>query len=206
MSDGGDFLSRWSRLKRQSEENDRPETQAQTGEPGPTPFDPASLPSIESLTADSDIQAFLQLGVPPELTRAALRSIWQKDPAIRDFVGIADSQWDFNDPTAMPGFSPLEDVSLAQRLQASRVARLPSALEVLKRTGDVEPAQADRAAPQRDGQVDKVWRTAGASAADPSADSTRFQPSVSRPEVEPAADEATQLTTTIHRHGSALPK
>jgi TorA maturation chaperone TorD len=29
------------------------------------------------------------------------------DPAIRDFIGIAENQWDFNDPTAMPGFGPL---------------------------------------------------------------------------------------------------
>jgi hypothetical protein len=29
------------------------------------------------------------------------------DPAIRDFVGIAENQWDFNDPNAIPGFCPL---------------------------------------------------------------------------------------------------
>ena len=41
------------------------------------------------------------------MTRAALRQAWSSDPAIRDFIGIAENQWDFNDPNAMPGFGPL---------------------------------------------------------------------------------------------------
>lgn len=36
-------------------------------------FDLASLPSIEAITADTDIRGFLQSRVPAELTRAALR-------------------------------------------------------------------------------------------------------------------------------------
>jgi uncharacterized protein DUF3306 len=71
-------------------------------------FDPASLPPIESIVADSDIRQYLHADVPPELTRAALRSAWAADPAIRDFVGIAESQWDFNDHAAIPGFGPLQ--------------------------------------------------------------------------------------------------
>jgi Protein of unknown function (DUF3306) len=39
-------------------------------------FDVTKLPPIESITADSDIRAFLAPGVPPELTRAALRRAW----------------------------------------------------------------------------------------------------------------------------------
>jgi hypothetical protein len=41
------------------------------------------------------------------LARAALRRAWANDPAIRDFVGVAENQWDFNDPDAIPGFGPL---------------------------------------------------------------------------------------------------
>ena len=41
---------------------------------------------------------------PLELSRAALRRAWAADPAIRDFVGLAENAWDFTDPTAMPGF------------------------------------------------------------------------------------------------------
>jgi Protein of unknown function (DUF3306) len=113
MSDAETFLSRWLRLKRESE---APVPQADT--PSPPAFDPASLPPIESIVADSNIQQFLHERVPAELTRAALRSAWTADPAIRDFVGIAENQWDFNDHACMPGFGPLEaaDYLVAQAL------------------------------------------------------------------------------------------
>ena len=70
-------------------------------------FDLASLPSLDSITAATDIRAFLAPGVPKELARAALRRAWSADPAIRDFVGLAENDWDFTDPTAMPGFGAL---------------------------------------------------------------------------------------------------
>jgi hypothetical protein len=118
------FVSRWARLKRASDaelnagadsvELD-PAASAvaetppahQGGESADAPFDPASLPSIETITGDTDIRGFLQSRVPAALTRAALRQAWASDPAIRDFIGIAENQWDFNDPTAMPGFGPM---------------------------------------------------------------------------------------------------
>jgi TorA maturation chaperone TorD len=83
-----------------------------TDSPASPAFDLASLPPLQSITAGTDIRSFLGSSVPVELTRAALRRAWVTDPAIRDFIGIAENQWDFNDPTAMPGFGPLraEDV------------------------------------------------------------------------------------------------
>jgi hypothetical protein len=83
---------------------------------GGTPADPAPLPSIESITAESDIRAFLQSGVPRDLAIAALRRAWVTDPAIRDFIGIAENQWDFTDPAAIPGFGPLHAGDDAQKL------------------------------------------------------------------------------------------
>lgn len=71
-------------------------------------FDLASLPPIDSIVAGTDISAFLKRGVPLDLTRAALRRAWSTDPAIRDFIGLAENAWDFNDPNAMPGFGPLD--------------------------------------------------------------------------------------------------
>jgi hypothetical protein len=112
-----DFLKRWSRRKRQSAEAGKPGAEAaprlddvaeQTPARADPAFDPATLPPIESITAVSDISAFLQQGVPAELTRAALRHVWTADPAIRNFVGLAENAWDFTDPDAMPGFGPLE--------------------------------------------------------------------------------------------------
>ena len=70
-------------------------------------FDITKLPSLDSITAATDVRAFLSPGVPAELTRAALRRAWITDPAIRDFKGLAENDWDFTDPTAMPGFTDL---------------------------------------------------------------------------------------------------
>jgi hypothetical protein len=114
MSDSETFLSRWLRLKRESEASLPP-----ADAPSPAAFDPASLPPIESIVADSDIRQFLHEGVPPELTRAALRSAWSADPAIRDFVGIAENQWNFNDHNGIPGFGPLEAPDLVARALGS---------------------------------------------------------------------------------------
>jgi Protein of unknown function (DUF3306) len=116
MSDSETFLSRWLRLKRESEAA-LPRADAPAPAPSsPAAFDAASLPPIESIVADTDIQQFLHETVPADLTRAALRSAWSADPAIRDFVGIAENQWNFNDHAGIPGFGPIEaaDYLMAQ--------------------------------------------------------------------------------------------
>jgi hypothetical protein len=136
------FISRWARLKQRNEATvAQPRPDATADEP----FDLASLPSIESIVADTDISGFLQSRVPAALTRAALRQAWTSDPAIRDFIGIAENQWDFNDPNAMPGFGPLLEgdrlpeflaqalggrdklAALIPEISASSVESLPSA-------------------------------------------------------------------------------
>jgi len=146
------FISRWARLKQRNEAavaQPRPDAAAEE------PFDLASLPSIESIVANTDISGFLQSRVPAELTRAALRQAWTSDPAIRDFIGIAENQWDFNDPNAMPGFGPLfEGDSLPELLAqalggrdklAAMIPEMPvSAAEPLPDVMDHEPAALDR--------------------------------------------------------------
>lgn len=128
MTASENFVSRWARLKRNADVQRRTEpagdplllpqvdaapggAEATIAQPGidavDEPFDPASLPSIETITVNTDIRGFLQSRVPAELTRAALRQAWASDPAIRDFIGIAENQWDFNDPDSIPGFGPL---------------------------------------------------------------------------------------------------
>jgi len=103
MSDEKNFLARWSRRKRDAAS----ETTKQS-KPGncddvlvsglPTtsltqasPFNIASLPAIDSIGARSDIRSFLEVGVPADLTRAALRRAWLSDPVIRDFVGLSEN-------------------------------------------------------------------------------------------------------------------
>ena len=62
-------------------------------------------------------------GVPSELTRAALRRAWAADPKIRDFKGLADYDWDFNTPGAMPGFGPLDMTDELRRAVSDMVGR-----------------------------------------------------------------------------------
>src|SRR3984885_12516802 len=126
MSEKENPLSRWARLKQAAkaqEEIDAASPSSGAMAVPEAPFDPASLPSIESIVGDTDIIAFLRKGVPADLTQAALRKAWTSDPAIRDFIGIAENQWDFNDPNAIPGFGPLLQsdnaaVALAQAIRS----------------------------------------------------------------------------------------
>jgi hypothetical protein len=83
------------------------------------------VPPIESIAADSDIRAFLAPGVPPELTRAALRRAWTADPDIRNFVGLADYDWDFNAPGSMAGFGSLEMTDELRRVAAQIIGPAP---------------------------------------------------------------------------------
>src|SRR6266566_5840906 len=135
MSEPENFITRWSRRKREAaqdgdatkaavapaptaesahpdegrrKETDAPPADGGALEPSEVAFDPTTLPPIETITADSDIRAFLAPGVPAELTRAALRRAWATDPKIRDFIGLSENAWDFNAPGAIAGFGPLE--------------------------------------------------------------------------------------------------
>jgi hypothetical protein len=134
-----DFLKRWSRRKREvAKAEAEPPVEAKHADNQPQPdaaqdnepeFDPASLPPIDSINALTDVTAFLRAGVPAELTRAALRRVWTADPAIRDFVGLAENAWDFTDPTAMPGFGPLESTEEVRQMIANLVDRIGEAAQ-----------------------------------------------------------------------------
>ena len=134
MTDEEDFLARWSRRKREiakAEADAKPvqEPKAEPAQKAEPEFDIASLPPIESINALTDVTAFLREGVPAELTRAALRRVWTADPAIRDFVGLAENAWDFTDPAAMPGFGPLESTDEVRQMIASIVDQIGHAAE-----------------------------------------------------------------------------
>jgi len=159
MSDGETFITRWSRKKRAAAQDAEPrpastapaETTAQTpttpadasAPAGPT-FDVSTLPPLESITAETDIRAFLAPGVPAELTRAALRRAWASDPNIRDFIGLSENAWDFNDPSAITGFGPLEMTDELRRQIARMVGRsLTDATEEPHQRGGPETTAAD---------------------------------------------------------------
>jgi hypothetical protein len=118
------FLDRWSRRKR-GLENEKDSEQEQAGLPSEAAvpdvesekqqpatedkaevqepaFDLSQLPSIDSITATTDIRMFMLPGVPLVLRQAALRKVWMIDPKIRDFIEMAENQWDFT--VNSPGF------------------------------------------------------------------------------------------------------
>jgi hypothetical protein len=156
MNTDDSFIARWSRRKQQAaEEKQKP--RAGTGKdehraphtgavpaasegrgrlpglPAAAPddveqaFDPATLPPIETIVAGTDIRAFLRTGVPAALTKAALRRAWTADPAIRDFIEVAENQWDFTDPAAIPGFGPLQATDNLRQLVGQALGNLPEA-------------------------------------------------------------------------------
>jgi hypothetical protein len=199
MSEQENPLSRWARLKqavKAQEDIEAASLDSEAMAAPEAPFDPASLPSIESIVGETDIVAFLRKGVPADLTRAALRKAWASDPAIRDFIGIAENQWDFNDPNAIPGFGPLAPTESGVDVLAQISTRLqPRAREDLVAA---EP---------------RVASNENVDAADP-------QPVIANPPLispcaapsersAPAADEITSTNSearNTRRHGSALPR
>lgn len=140
------FVARWARLKRQRPEpaadTPAPETAATADARATVPADADAsstvadetrelpLPSVDDLTPDSDITAFLDKRVPEELRRLAMRRMWTLDPAIRDFIEIAENQYDWNDPNGVPGFGPLPEGTDIEALLAQA-------------TGAVKPKPAD---------------------------------------------------------------
>ena len=99
--------------------------------------DPQALPSIESITRYTDMGQFLQSGAPVELVRDALRAAWVADPAVRNFIGVAEAQWDFNDP-GLPGFGPLHARDVAACL-AARAKPRPEGRELAPQAPTATP-------------------------------------------------------------------
>jgi hypothetical protein len=220
------FVSRWARLKSESDTVPKPElvefgsqqevvasvgtetpSVQQPNEVADEPFDPASLPSIEMITVDTDIRGFLQSRVPAALTRAALRQAWASDPAIRDFIGIAENQWDFNDPTAMPGFGPMRETdnvpALLARAMGGRdkladmIPESPSPVEnPLPAVTDRKPAYPDQSLQQTSGKqpvADGICNLP-----DDSNESTAIR--------NDRAAEEDDFSRSYRSHGSALPR
>jgi hypothetical protein len=178
MSDGDDFLSRWSRRKRavaaaeRAEELKPPVAAAlpapppETSEAAPPPaarateapapaapesdFDIASLPPIESIGAGTDISGFLKPGVPSALRHAALRRAWSTDPVIRSFKGLAENDWDFTSPDT-PGFGPLDPGFDVEKMVAQLFGETPpSGVETRPKPQAADQAQAVRSTAESD--------------------------------------------------------
>jgi hypothetical protein len=213
MSDE-EFLKRWSRRKQEAKQESKaaeqapslpgqtaaasPETAEVVSEPE---IDLSKLPSIDSITAATDITEFLRKGIPAELSRAALRRAWATDPTIRDFVGLAENAWDFTDPNAIPGFGALhgtpeqigamvERVIGSVRNAADKLVELPEK-EQERAKADQERVSATEALPD---EAKSATRLTDLSA----------QP-VAAAQPEASAEEDDGMAVRRRTHGGALP-
>ncbi|MCP3407346.1 DUF3306 domain-containing protein [Bradyrhizobium sp. CCGB01] len=197
-----EFLARWSRRKRGSKPNAPPAEIAEPADEAAVPspaakaepdVDLGSLPSIDAIAAGTDITAFLRKGVPQELMHAALRRAWTADPAIRDFVGLAENAWDFNDPNAMPGFGPLD---CSQAELAAWVERIVGGLRNAAEASSDTPTQLQESADVPNADVVH------------SAVLTEFDQAVHTEIAAPVASQPTTEAATVRRrtHGGALPR
>jgi len=154
MTDPENVLARWSRRKSDARADERDvcpaphDNDAAAGlgsaAPGDTPpVDLASLPALDSITSETSLRAFLDKGVPAELTAAALRRGWSADPAIRDFVGLSENSWDFNAPGGISGFGPLAPENIRKLL-----AQMIEGTEEVHARPDSGAPSSDEAAPQ----------------------------------------------------------
>ncbi|KAA0676692.1 DUF3306 domain-containing protein [Roseomonas genomospecies 6] len=119
------FLSRWSRLKRQtaapvpqpveppSEEPPAqlPAEAAASAEAAPDAAPEAEdplkdLPPVEDLTLESDFTPFLRTEVPEDLHRQALRKLWTSDPVFANDDGLKDYADDY--ASLFTGSSPVK--------------------------------------------------------------------------------------------------
>jgi hypothetical protein len=204
--DSESFLTRWSRLKRGEERpgpSDPAAPDAATEPRGAVPDRSAfesqaadeikleDLPNIDDLKIDSDISMFLRKGVPEHLQRLALRKAWSLDPAIRDFVEVAENQYDFN-AGAVPGWGELPPDVDMKRLIAQAVGA-PSD----------QPESEDRDLRQGDA---KVSSTPGLpqQGADRSPGGSLGPADESSPDSSPQVPEI-QAPERRKRHGGALP-
>jgi hypothetical protein len=191
------FLARWSRRKRAAAQDAPPRAPAPGKE---TPPDAAtelakpakapasSLPPIEASDGGSDIREFLAEGVPTALARAALRRAWASDPAIRDFVGLAENAWDFNAPDPVPGFGTVS---------AEDVRRL---LEHAEKAGSASAEMPSPATPAGEASAKEGAKDGRALELEPLKDTDQSAVAQS----EPTA--ATSSPPSMPRHGGALPK
>ncbi len=216
------FLERWSRRKLATAEraDEAPNAQPRETEsappntpadashdPAPPAFDPASLPPIESINAASDVRAFLAPGVPIELTRAALRRAWVSDPTIREFVGIAENQWDFTRPDGVPGFDSLDLTPDLRRVLAGLTGDARADSAPARQTG-LAAATETR---EKSSEMPALDDAAG-SLADAPAPRAAGKPQIIQqsPERDAAAqddgiDRAQEKSPARRKHGGAVP-
>jgi hypothetical protein len=209
-----EFLSRWSRRKQEAKANAvLPNAEMrEDAQSAPLPavkddeadVDLSSLPPIDEITSATDITAFLRKGIPQELTRAALRRAWSADPTIREFIGLAENAWDFNDPNAMPGFGPL---NYSEGKLAELADRIVGGL---RKAAETSPDPVEAADSLQESQQESEPESSQDERVEVVADeSSAVQLAAASVATEPMAVESVEIDSESLRHrthGGALPR
>jgi hypothetical protein len=225
MSGESNFLSRWSRLKRQSADK-RVESPAEGALPGaetskspsPTPTqiteshssavaelapeELAQLPRIEDFTAETDLTPFLR--------NAALRRMWTLDPAIRDGSGDAlDYAYDWNMAGGVPGSGPMlpsDDVEAMVRSIMRPSNPGPAAMEAPATEASRIAAQASSVEPQLVSNPPQEPPSAEPPTAEAPPAATPANSSAHKvAEAAKASAGEKGVVAQTHRHGGATP-
>jgi Protein of unknown function (DUF3306) len=209
--EAGGFLGRWARRKQEAARGPA-EPAAAPPEPAPSlepaaPAEQPALPSLDDIVPGADVSAFFGAHVPEVLRAAALRKLWVTDPQIKNFIEMADYQWDFTNPDSIPGWSSsLEGVdvkAMAERIfnvvaKVAPESDAPIAPEALRGAAEDEAGEPLETA-------DELTDTPAIPAA-----STPYSIQIeTAPEQNGALQEKTSLSngyeTARRRHGGALP-
>ena len=161
------------------------------------------LPSLDTLTSETDLTPFLRTGVPSALRNAALRRMWSLDPSIRDFVSEArEYAYDWNTPGGVPGLGPLlpgDDVKamLGRLFRDPAEATTPAPEPAVAEPEEVPTQSPEAAVAQGDDET-------GAEAPMPESESVQATVAAAAP-VQPAVAEPPRAEPRLRRHGSAKP-
>lgn len=217
-------FARWSRRKLTVQDSERPapdqsepagegaakeeagQVAPQDAAAGPETQPPVvPLPRLEDITAESDLTAFLQEGVPEPLRRAALRKSWSLDQAIRDYIGPSENAWDFNAPGSVPGFGPLEAGKAVAEFLSKIGGETPSPEAVA--AAEVSPAapEANPVSPDAPAEPDSP----ASADAPPEAETVEDSPSppADHDAIAAESEEEEPARFAVRpRHGGAIPR
>ena len=170
MSDKDEnFAQRWSRLKQQAREEEKlteappSDLPAKVDEPAAEepkeekPFDPASLPPVESLTKDSDYSQFMRPEVPEDLRQKALRRLWAADPVLSAPDALDMHTIDYNAvPTFPEGVKTLFRIGQGMFDEAEPKAADEEAASRLAKDSTVEKTTTEEPPPDAAAQQQEV--------------------------------------------------
>lgn len=216
----GNFLERWSRLKREAVTKDGGSEEGAQNPPQSLQLTAEqiqelieSLPDLATMGNESDFSVFMQAWVPEDLRRDALRRLWTVDKSVIEHVPLADYALDYNTPGAAPGYGTI--VTTAEMV--ADVARMMGKAAFPEKQAESDVGEAAPAA-HAEGAAEPLESQAETAGAD-AGEKKPAAPETTAPDMpvghKPASDfaavredlEAAHAFDAIkRRHGAAAPR